>query len=138
MDRLSKIMETKLTVSQTSKIKQDQRNDLKLDIENIIMELLSEAGLDAKKVGKELALKLDNLATKLPNGYLPVKIAVSIPSVDYNVDLEAAWYEQDQENKRQAKEDKAQAKQDKIARDKADRERRKKLKEELLEAGNMA
>ena len=130
---LEKILELKLTISKTFKIKQDQRNTLKADIESELIELFNSIGVECKEVEKALGLKFDNLETKTPKGYIPVKITVAIPSVDFDIDLENKWLIQDRETKRLEKEKKELDKAKKIARDKALREQQKAEKLKALE-----
>ena len=132
MEKFESLENLQLTVSTSFKIKQDERNSLKDEIENIMISILTEQGLEVSKIGKELAFKLDNLQTRLPKGYVPVKIAISIPSVDYDIDLERKYYEQDIENKRLEKAEKERKKALKIERDKLEREAKKAEKERIL------
>jgi len=132
MEIFKSLENLKLTVSNSFKIKQDERNSLKDEIENIMISILTEQGLEVSKIGKELAFKLDNLQTRLPKGYVPVKIAISIPSVDFDIDLERKYYEQDIENKRLEKAEKERKKALKIERDKLEREAKKAEKERIL------
>ena len=132
MEKFKSLENLQLTVSNSFKIKQDERNSLKDEIENIMISILTEQGLEVSKIGKELAFKLDNLQTRLPKGYVPVKIAISIPSVDFDIDLERKYYEQDIENKRLEKAEKERKKALKIERDKLEREAKKAEKERIL------
>ena len=132
MEKFKSLENLQLTVSTSFKIKQDERNSLKDEIENIMISILTEQGLEVSKIGKELAFKLDNLQTRLPKGYVPVKIAISIPSVDFDIDLERKYYEQDIENKRLEKAEKERKKALKIERDKLEREAKKAEKERIL------
>ena len=132
MEKFKSLENLQLTVSNSFKIKQDERNSLKDEIENIMISILTEQGLEVSKIGKELAFKLDNLQTRLPKGYVPVKIAISIPSVDFDIDLERKYYEQDLANKEAEKAEKALKKASKIERDKLEREAKKALKEQTI------
>jgi hypothetical protein len=132
MEKFKSLENLQLTVSNSFKIKQDERNSLKDEIEKIMISILTEQGLEVSKIGKELAFKLDNLQTRLPKGYVPVKIAISIPSVDFDIDLERKYYEQDIENKRLEKAEKERKKALKIERDKLEREAKKAEKERIL------
>ena len=115
------------------KIKQDQRNALKNDIEELFVEFLDQMGLNPRKVGKEIAFELDNHVTKLPKGYVPVKVAISVPSVDFDVKFEGDFYDQDQENKAKAAEEKRIATEAKKKRDAEERARMRALKQQKLE-----
>ncbi len=128
---IAKILELKLEISKTFKIKQDQRNALKKDIEDTLIALFNEIGLECKEVDKALGIKFENVESKTPNQYIPVKITVAIPSVDFDIDLQNTWLIQDRESKAQEKIDNAEKKAKKIARDNLIREqaRAKKLGE---------
>lgn len=128
---LENVLETKFEISKTFKIKQDQRNNLKTDVETAIVKILADYGVECKEVEKALAFKIENIGSKTPKQYIPVKIAVSIPSVDFDIDLENRYLLQDRENKRLEKIEKAEKKAKKIERDKALRE---KVKAEKLKA----
>ena len=129
MERFENLGELKLDISKTYKIKQDQRNNLKDKIEEAITNILISEGLEVSKVGKEIAFKLDNNVTRLPNGYVPVKIAVSIPSVDYDIDFERKFYLTEIARKEAEKVEKLAKKAAKIERDKNERAKQKALKE---------
>jgi len=132
---IAKVLELKLEISKTFKIKQDQRNTLKSDIEETLIALFNEVGLECKEVDKALAIKFDNIESKTPNQYIPVKITVAIPSVDFDIDLENKWLIQDREKKAQEKIDNAEKKAKKIARDKLQREQARAKKLADIEKG---
>ena len=130
---MEKILNLKLEISKTFKIKQDQRNTLKSDIEETLILLFNELGVECKEVDKALGIKFDNLETKTPKGYIPVKITVAIPSVDFDIDFENEWLIKDRATKAQEKIDKAEKKANKIARDKLERANIKALKQAQLD-----
>lgn len=133
---LEKILDLKLTISNTFKIKQDQRNDLKADIEQELISLFNSLGIETKEVDKAIALKFDNLETKTPNGYIPVKITVAIPSVDFDIDFESEYLIAERKRKEEEKEKAQKAKLAKIERDKAQRELLKQQKQKAIEKAN--
>ena len=132
---IEKILELKLEISNTFKIKQDQRNSLKSDIEETLIELFSEIGLECKEVDKALAIKFDNIESKTPNQYIPVKITVAIPSVDFDIDFENEFLLKERARKEQEKIDNAEKKAKKIERDKLERERARALKQATIDKG---
>ena len=134
MEKLLEIvLEKKLEISKTYKIKQDQRNLLKAEIETALIELFNSVGIECKEVDKALGLKLDNLETKTPKGYIPIKITVAVPSIDFDIDLENKWLIQDRQKKIAEKEKKATEKANKIERDKKLRASQKAEKLKALE-----
>ena len=132
---MEKILDLKLTIADNKKIKQDQRNTLKSDIEETLILLFSELGLECKEVDKALAIKFENLESKTPKQYIPVKITVAIPSVDYDIDFENKWLIKDRQSKAQDKIDKAEKKAKKIVRDKLEREQMKAKKQADIDKG---
>jgi len=130
---LEKVLELKLEISQTKKIKQDQRNSLKSDIEETIIALLETVGIECVEVEKALAFKLPNIESKTPKQYVPVKITVAIPSVDFDIDFEHTYLETERVRKAKEKEEEKVRKAKKIERDKASRELAKAQKQKAIE-----
>mgnify|MGYP000889739142 CR=1 FL=1 len=132
---LENVLERKLEISKTFKIKQDQRNQLKADIEEKLIQVFNEMGLECKEVDKALAIKFDNIESKTPNQYIPVKITVAIPSVDFDIDFENEFLIKERARKEQEKIDNAIKKAKKIERDKLERERARALKQATIDKG---
>lgn len=132
---LEKVLDLKLEISNTQKIKQDQRNNLKADIEETIIALFETVGIECKEVEKALAFKLENLESKTPKQYIPVKIAISIPSVDFDIDFENEFLITERKRKAEEKELEKQKKLAKIERDKETRRIAKEQKQKAIAKG---
>ena len=130
---LEKVLNEKYEISKTFKIKQDQRNILKADIEIAIMKALTDLGIENKEVEKAIALKFDNLETRTPNGYIPIKISVAIPSVDFDIDFENAYLITERNRKAEEKIAEKEKKAKKILRDKENRRIAKEQKQKAIE-----
>jgi len=132
---LENVLGKKFEISKNFKIKQDQRNKLKADIEIALLDVFNDLGIECKMVDKAIAIKLDNLETRTPNGYIPVKVSVAIPSVDFDIDFESDYLIAEKKRKIEEKELEKIKKAKKIERDKENRRLLKEQKQKTIEKG---
>lgn len=127
VETLEKIANDKTLKATNEKLNQTQRNKMKIELLDLIMESLRQ-NIDSDYI--ELGRTKDGIVISLDNenvGFIPIALDIKIMGLDYDLDFESQEYENDKIAKQQAKAERQKAKAEKI---KVDTERRKATKTE--------
>ena len=117
VERLEQIANDKTLKATNEKLNQTQRNKMKIELLDLIMENLRQnvnsEYIDMGRTKDGIVLTLDNETV----GLIPIALDIKIMGLDYELDFETQEYENDKIAKEQAKAEKLKAKAEKIKRD---------------------
>ena len=117
VERLEQIANDKTLKATNEKLNQTQRNKMKIELLDLIMENLRQnvnsEYIDMGRTKDGIVLTLDNETV----GLIPIALDIKIMGLDYELDFESQEYKNDKIAKEQAKAEKLKAKAEKIKRD---------------------